>query len=104
MRAENPIFFHATAVDPADFKIAVQQMATVGFEMFIFSFGSGFNLETNDPTYLAEIQSLVQYAKSYNIEVGGYDLICLDRDVGVYEAIDANGNSIGDACFASGYV
>ncbi len=37
--AENPIFFHATAVDPVSFKIAVQQMAAVGFEMFIFSFG-----------------------------------------------------------------
>jgi hypothetical protein len=37
-------------------------------------------------------------------QVGGYDLICLDRDVDPsFEAVDANGHSIGDACFASGW-
>ena len=46
----------------------------------------------------------MDYAKNFGIEVGGYDLICLDRNVDDYlEAVDANGHSIGDACFASGW-
>ena len=42
---ENPIFFHATAVDPDGFKNAIGQMSNVGFEMFIYSFGTPFTLE-----------------------------------------------------------
>eukprot|EP01059_Diplonema_ambulator_P013718 TRINITY_DN2428_c1_g3_i1.p1 TRINITY_DN2428_c1_g3~~TRINITY_DN2428_c1_g3_i1.p1 ORF type:complete len:725 (+),score=278.65 TRINITY_DN2428_c1_g3_i1:54-2228(+) len=99
---ENPVFFHCTKSDPTGFKNAVDQMAEVGFEMFIFSFGSGFNLESTDPTYLAQIKELVDYAKAKGIEVGGYDLICLDRGGSVPSQYQAVGNS-GDACFASGW-
>lgn len=38
---ENPIFFHATDVSAKGFKTAIDQMADIGFEMLIFSFGSG---------------------------------------------------------------
>ncbi len=70
---ENPIFFHSTEnSSPAEFKAAVDQMAAVGFEMFIFSFGSGFVLETSNPDYLNMIASDVAYAKQKGIEVGGY--------------------------------
>eukprot|EP01064_Diplonema_japonicum_P011089 TRINITY_DN1836_c1_g1_i1.p1 TRINITY_DN1836_c1_g1~~TRINITY_DN1836_c1_g1_i1.p1 ORF type:complete len:730 (+),score=233.37 TRINITY_DN1836_c1_g1_i1:85-2274(+) len=99
---ENPIFFHCTHSDPTGFKKAVDQMAEVGFEMFIFSFGSGFNLESTNPSYLAEVKSLVQYANAKGIEVGGYDLICLDRGGSVPKEYQAVGNT-GDACFASGW-
>ena len=71
---ENPIFFHATDVSDAGFRRAVDQMAEVGFEMLIFSFGSGFRLESADPAYLASIKAQIDYAKSKGIEVGGYDL------------------------------
>jgi hypothetical protein len=67
--AENPIFFHATAVDTAGFKNAIQQMSEVGFEMFIYSFGTPFTLETNDSSYLALVKASVDLAKQYNIEV-----------------------------------
>ena len=98
---ENPIFFHAVDVSDLGFKAAVDQMAEVGFDMLIMSFGSGFNLESADPAYLAHIKSQVDYAKSKGIEVGGYDLICLDRDH-VNPAWQAGGDE-GNLCFASGW-
>ena len=58
---ENPIFFHATNVTDAGFRHAIDQMAEVGFEMLIFSFGSGFRLETADPAYLRYSISCVGY-------------------------------------------
>ncbi len=67
---EAPVFFHLTATDNATFTAAVDQMSTVGFNMVIFSFGSGFNLESQDPAYLAAVKSMVQYAHARGIEVG----------------------------------
>jgi hypothetical protein len=76
---ENPVFFHATDVTASGFTATIDQMAETGFEMLIFSFGSGFRLESADPAYLATIKKQIDYAHSKGIEVGGYDLICLDR-------------------------
>lgn len=109
---ENPIFFHATDVSENGFKTAIDQMSEVGFEMLIYSFGSGFVLETADPSYLAQILGQVTYAKSKGIEVGGYDLICLDRGHGGYGGnvgdewarVGNDGSLTVDACFASGWV
>ena len=110
---ENPIFFHATDTTTAGFQLEVDQMAAVGFEMLIYSFGSGFNLETADPVYLATVKAQIAYARSKGIEVGGYDLICLDRGHGGYggnvgdqwDAVESDGSTLGlDACFASGWV
>lgn len=71
--------------------------------MFIFSFGTSFHLESKDPAYLASVKKKIDYAKSKGIEVGGYDLICLDRGGSVPKEYQAGGNE-GDACFASGWV
>lgn len=88
-------------------------MVAVGFEMFIFSFGSGFELESTDAAYIASVKTQIDYAKSKGIEVGGYDLICLDRGHGGYggnvgdqwDAVAADGKTLTeDACFASGWV
>ena len=68
---ENPIFFHATNTTPDGFRAIVDQMSEVGFEMYIYSFGSGFYMENTDPKYLNIIKSNVQYAHSKGIEVGG---------------------------------
>jgi hypothetical protein len=109
---ENPIFFHATNVSVSGFINIINQMNEVGFEMLIFSFGSGFNLETDNSTYINNIKKQVDYAKSKNIEVGGYDLICLDRGHGGYGGnvgdqwvtVDPlTGKLKADACFASGW-
>ena len=99
---ENPVFFHGTSVDDYGFKNAIDQMAEVGFEMFIFSFGSGFKMEDTDRFYIDKIKRQIAYAKSKGIEVGGYDLICLARGGSVPEKYRAVGNE-GDACFASGW-
>ena len=40
---------HQADVSDLGFITAVDQMAEVGFDMLIFSFGSGFNLESADP-------------------------------------------------------
>lgn len=76
---ESPIFFHMTkfpTVTPYD---VIDQLAEVGFEMLIYSFGSGFNIESTDEAYINEIANVVSYAKQKGIEVGGYDLIALSR-------------------------
>lgn len=102
---ENPIFFHLSDGSPQAFRKAVDQLQSVGFEMLIFSFWSGFSLESKNATYLQEIADDVQYAKSKGIEVGGYDLICLDRADTNFSAVSpTTGKEVGSACFASGWV
>ena len=73
--------------------------------MLIYSFGSGFNIESTDETYINQMKETIAYANSKGIEVGGYDLICLTRSVQAeWMAIDpTTGKSFGSACFASGW-
>ena len=48
--SEAPLFLHLTDISPAAVKRAVDQLAAVGgFDMLIFSFGSGFQLENTSP-------------------------------------------------------
>jgi hypothetical protein len=51
--------------------------------MILYSFGSGFNLESNSSAYLDGLKADVAYANAKGIEVGGYDLIALTRKVQV---------------------
>ena len=44
-------------------------MAEVGFEMMIYSFGSGFSIETSSESYIQRIAADIAYAKSKGIEV-----------------------------------
>jgi len=79
--------------------------------MLIYSFGSDFVLETDDPDYLAAIASDIAYANAKGIEVGGYDLICEERGNGGYggnvgnqwDTVNEDGTFGLDACFASGW-
>ncbi|CAF1910258.1 unnamed protein product [Rotaria magnacalcarata] len=102
---ENPIFFHMINGTSPAFRSAIDQMAEVGFEMLIYSFGSGFDMESNNEKYIEQISSDIAYAKSKGIEVGGYDLIALTRQVQVdWMAIDpTTGKPRDSACFASGW-
>ena len=77
--SETPLFMHLTNVSPAGVKAAVDQIVVTGggFDMIIFSFGSGFNLESSDPQYWTEVKASVDYANAHGIEIGGYDLIAL---------------------------
>ena len=46
-------------------------MAEVGFEMMIYSFGSGFSIETSNETDIQRIADDIAYARSKGIEVNG---------------------------------
>jgi hypothetical protein len=72
---ENPVLMHVRSADPAAVKLAVDQAADVGFELVILTFGSGFDIENEDPAYLASIRDLVEYARSKGIALGGYSLL-----------------------------
>ncbi len=72
---ENPVLMHVRSADPAAVKLAVDQCADVGFELIILTFGSGFNFESRDPAYQAQIKELADYARSKNIALGGYSLL-----------------------------
>ena len=71
---ENPIFLHLTSTDPTVVKDAVDQCAATGFEMIILSFGSGLDMEDTSEANIQKIKSLVDYAHSKGIEMGGYSL------------------------------
>jgi hypothetical protein len=79
---ENPIMMHVSGSDPASVKLAVDQCADVGFEMVIMTFGSGFNLESEEPAYLKQIKEMVDYANSKGVELGGYGLLSSRGDTG----------------------
>jgi hypothetical protein len=63
--SEAPLFMHLTDISPAGVRNAVDQIVATGggFDMIIFSFGSGFHLESKDPKYWAQIKASVDYAK-----------------------------------------
>ena len=50
---ENPILMHVRSAEPDAVRLAIDQCAEVGFEMVIMTFGSGFNIESEDPEYIA---------------------------------------------------
>lgn len=79
---ENPIFMHVRQSDSTAVRLAIDQCAEVGFEMVILTFGSGFNIESEDTAYIAAFKADVDYAHAKGIEIGGYTLTAASRDVG----------------------
>ena len=92
---ENPILMHLTTSDSASIRRAVDQCARVGFEMIILSFGSGFNMESEDPAYLARVKADVDYAHGKGIEIGGYTLTSSREVDPKYQVIDPATNRPG---------
>jgi hypothetical protein len=78
---ENPIFMHVRSSDSESVRRAVDQCADAGFEMVILTFWSGFNIESEDPSYIANFKADVAYAHAKGIEVGGYTLMTASRDI-----------------------
>ena len=72
---ENPIMLHVRNADPEAVRLALDQCADVGAEMAILSFGSGFDMENEDPAYIAQIKDLVDYAHARGVQLGGYSLL-----------------------------
>ena len=102
---ENPIFMHLAGSDSPSIRRAVDQCAAVGFEMVILTFWSGFNMESEDPAYIARIKADFDYAHSKGIKIGGYILFATTASKGpAYDAIDpATGKPNGSLCLGSEY-
>jgi len=98
---ENPIMMHVRRADPKSVRLAIDQCAEVGFEMVILTFGSGFNIEREDPAYIAEIKALVDYAHSKGIELGGYSLLSSRRIGPAHDVIDIETGRPGGARFGN---
>jgi hypothetical protein len=78
---ENPLMMHVRRADTETFRAAVDQCAEAGFEMVIYTFGSGIDMETEDPAEIQRIRSDVAYAHGKGIEVGAYSLFS-SRSIG----------------------
>ncbi len=72
---QNPIFLHLTSTKPEDVYRAVDQCAATGYEMIIFSFGSGLNAEDVSKKNIAKYKKFVDYARKRGIEMGCYSLL-----------------------------
>jgi hypothetical protein len=102
--SENPLQYHLVASDSTSVRAACDQMHAVGWEMLVQSYGSGFDLESQDIAYISRVKSDVEYCLALGVEVGGYDLIAWTRDPGRgWSALDGAGADTGNACFASGW-
>ncbi len=80
---ENPLMMHVRFADWPTVQNAIDQCAEVGFEMVILTFGSGFDIENQDPAYLAQMRKMADHARSKGIEIGGYSLLAsrsIDRE------------------------
>lgn len=98
---ENPILMHARNADPASVKLAIDQCAEAGFEMVILSFGSGFDAENQDPTYVAKLRELAEYARSKGIELGGYSLLASRKIDDADDVINPKTGRPGGAIFGN---
>lgn len=98
---ESPVMMHVRNADTKSFRLAVDQCAEVGFEMIIYTFGSGLNMESDDPAYLAKIRADVDYAHSKGIEVGGYSLFSSRRIDDANDVVNPKTGKPGGAIFGN---
>lgn len=71
---ENPLTHHLLSSDPEVVTRAVNEAAEVGFECVILSFGSGFEMENDDPAYRLKWREIAADAATKGVELGGYSL------------------------------
>lgn len=88
---ENPLMHHLLSSNPNRVKEAIDQAKSVGFEMIILSFGSGFNMENDDPGYLKKWKEVADYAKEKGIELGAYSLLSSRRIGGGNDIVPPKG-------------
>ncbi len=96
---ENPIMLHIRDAAPDAVRLALDQCAEVGAEMAILSFGSGFDMESEDPAYLAEMKGLVDYAHARGVQLGGYSLLASRRISAEDDVINPETGKPGGAIF-----
>ncbi len=98
---ENPILMHVRDAKPEAVRLAIDQCGEVGFEMLILSFGSGVDMESEDPAYLKQMKELADYAHSKKVELGGYSLLASRSISPADDVIDPKTGKPGDAIFGS---
>jgi hypothetical protein len=98
---ENPIMMHVRSADTPTFRAAVDQCAEAGFEMIIYTFGSGLNMESEDPAYRARIKADVDYAHAKGLEVGAYSLFSSRRIDDANDVINPATGRPGGAIFGN---
>lgn len=98
---ENPILMHVRSAEPAAVRLAIDQCADAGFEMIIMTFGSGFDIENSDPKYISEVKELVDYARSKNIDIGGYSLLASRAISAADDVIHPKTGKTGGAIFGN---
>lgn len=96
---ENPVLLHLTSSRPDDIRKGIDQSAEVGADMVIMSFGSGFNMESEDPAYLDAVKAHVDYAHARGIRLGGYSLLASRRISDEDDVINPKTGTIGGAIF-----
>ncbi len=98
---ESPIMMHVRNADSKSFRSAVDQCAEVGFEMIIYTFGSGLDVEKEDPAYIAKVKADVDYAHSKGIEVGAYSLFSSRRIDDANDVVNPKTGKPGGATFGN---
>jgi hypothetical protein len=98
---ENPVLMHLKSTDPATVRTAVDQCAATGFEMIVLSFGSGLDMENEDPGVLSGLRDLAGYAHDRGVEIGGYSLLASRRVDDATDVIDPKTGRPGGAAFGN---
>ncbi|MBI5853263.1 MAG: alpha-galactosidase [Planctomycetes bacterium] len=98
---ENPLMMHVLPASDEVVRRAIDQCVAVGFEMVILSFGSGFDIENEDPAHLARMTALAAYAHERGIQIGGYSLFSSRRISDADDVIDPATGRPGGAKFGN---
>lgn len=98
---ENPLMLHLTSTNEAIVKTAINQCHETGFEMVIFSFGSGLNMEDVSPLNIQRFKRFADYAHSKGIRIGGYSLLA-SRSVSLADdVINPKTGTVGGTIFGN---
>ena len=98
---ENPILMHLKSTEPGIVRAAVDQCGATGFEMIVLSFGSGLDMEGEDPAVLDRLRELADYAHEHSVEIGGYSLLASRRIDDATDVIDPKTGRPGGAAFGN---
>lgn len=85
---ESPLMLHLTSVDPVVVHRAIDQAAECGYEVVIFSFGSGLNMEDASESNISRFKAFADYAHSRGLRIGGYSLLASRHIDDENDAID----------------
>lgn len=98
---DNPLMLHLTSTNPETVHTAIDQAAEAGFEMVIFSFGSGLNMEDTSPENITRFKEFADYAHQKGLRLGGYSLLASRRINDEQDVINPATGKTGGAIFGN---